>query len=116
MSLVRSAIPVFSVALLLLVLGVVVARRASPIADPVAPEEPATLDLEIVTVLWKDAIPAIFDPAFVDSSIADTWLRPDDQVIGVSINGDHRAYGTAFLSSREIVNDTVGGRPIMVTW
>ena len=36
--------------------------------------------------------------------------------MGVSINGEHRAYGTAFLSSREIVNDTVGGRPIAVTW
>ena len=38
------------------------------------------------------------------------------RVIGVSINGDHRAYSTAQLSSHEVVNDTVGGLPIVVTW
>ena len=76
----------------------------------------ASRDLRIVTLLPKDAIPAIFDPSFVTREEADRLLRPEDQVIGVSINGDHRAYGTAFLSSREVVNDTVGGRPIMVTW
>ena len=78
--------------------------------------EPVSREFRIVTLLPKDAIAAIFDPSFVDAAVADRWFRPDDQVLGVSINGEHRAYGTAFLSSREVVNDTVGGRPIMVTW
>ena len=73
-------------------------------------------DLRIITLLPKDGIPAIFDPSFVTADQANTWLNPLDQVIGVSVNGEHRAYGTAFLSNREVVNDTVGGRPIMVTW
>ena len=73
-------------------------------------------DLRIITLLPKDGIPAIFNPSFVTAEEADAWLNPLDQVIGVSVNGEHRAYGTAFLSNREIVNDTVGGRPIMVTW
>ena len=72
--------------------------------------------LEIITLLPKDAIPAIFDPEFVSAEDADRFLRDTDQVMGVVINGDARAYGTAFLSSREVVNDTVGGRPITVTW
>ena len=37
-------------------------------------------------------------------------------VIGVSIGGESVAYSVAYLSSREIVNDTVGGKPIVVTW
>ncbi len=47
---------------------------------------------------------------------ADTEYAPDELVLGVSINGDHRAYSTGLLSGHEIVNDTVGGRPIAVTW
>ena len=72
--------------------------------------------LEIITLLPKDGIPAIFDPEFVSADEAVGFLRDDDQVMGVVINGDARAYGTAFLSSREVVNDTVGGRAITVTW
>ena len=37
-------------------------------------------------------------------------------MIGVSIDGEHRAYGAAFLSGHEIVNDMLGGRAIAVTW
>ena len=49
-------------------------------------------------------------------SDGDTLLDPDDLVIGVEIDGDARAYGVAYLSNHEIVNDVVGGRPIAVTW
>lgn len=83
--------------------------------DPnAAPPEDVTL--EIITLLPKDGIPAIFDPEFVSAQEADGFLRDDDQVMGVVIDGDARAYGTAFLSNREVVNDTVGGRAITVTW
>jgi hypothetical protein len=37
-------------------------------------------------------------------------------VLGVSINGESRAYSIPFLSGREVVNDVVGGVPIAVTW
>jgi hypothetical protein len=77
---------------------------------------PPDVTFDIVTLLPKDGIPAIFDPEFVTAEEGSTFLRDDDQVMGVVIDGDARAYGTAFLSSREVVNDTVGGRPITVTW
>lgn len=70
---------------------------------------------DIQTVLPKDAIQAILDPSFEQAGEA-TWLADSDSVIGVSINGDARAYPVPILSSREIVNDTVGGVPIAVTW
>ncbi len=72
--------------------------------------------LEIITVLPQDAIPAILSPTFLSRFEADEQMSDDELVIGVSINGDHRAYSVPFLSSREIVNDVVGGKPVAVTW
>lgn len=71
---------------------------------------------EITSVLPKDAIPAVFDPDFLPADDADRQYRDTDLVIGVSIEGDHRAYHVPYLSGREIVNDVVGGKPIAVTW
>lgn len=85
----------------------------SPTQTP-APDPDA--GLEIVTLLPPDAIPAIDDPAIVPAAAADEQLRANDLVIGISIEGEHRAYGAAFLSGHEIVNDMLGGRAIAVTW
>lgn len=82
--------------------------------DPEGPAELANLD--IVTLLPRDGIPAIDNPQFYSATEADTEYAPDELVLGVSIDGDHRAYSTGLLSGHEIVNDTVGGRPIAVTW
>ncbi len=96
-------------------LGIAPTTSADAPADPEATPVP-DITLDIITLLPKDAIPAIFDPQFVSAAEAHSFLSPTDQVMGVVIDGDARAYGTAFLSSREVVNDTVGGRPITVTW
>ena len=73
-------------------------------------------DLEIVTLLPPDAIPAIDDPVFLSAVEADAVYDPDELVIGVVFDGDARAYSVPFLSGHEIVNDTVGGRKIAITW
>jgi hypothetical protein len=73
-------------------------------------------DLEIVTLLPRDAIPAIDDPQFLLSEEADEFYDPDELVLGVIFDGDARAYSVPFLSNHEIVNDTVGGVKIAVTW
>jgi hypothetical protein len=73
-------------------------------------------EVDIVTLLPRDAIPAIFSPQFMSADVADEWYDDDEPVIGVEINGDARAYSIPFLSNHEIVNDTVGGRKIAVTW
>ena len=73
-------------------------------------------DLKIVTLLPFDAIPAILEPEFTSAEEADSELEPQNLVLGLSINGDHRAYSIPTLSSHEIVNDTVGGKPVAVTW
>ncbi len=43
-------------------------------------------------------------------------MTPTELVLGLSIDGDHRAYPLNLLSRHEIVNDTVGGEPVAVTW
>lgn len=89
------------------------------IADPSprpAVDSGGTLDLKIVTVLGRDAIPAILEPVFANRAEAFAQMEPSERVIGVSIDGDHRAYPLNLLSRHEVVNDTVGGKPIAVTW
>jgi hypothetical protein len=75
---------------------------------------------EIVTLLPRDAIPAIWDPeplwATVEEAEQNGDISDAVSVIGVSIADEARAYPIPFLSAHEIVNDTVGGTAIAVTW
>ncbi len=95
---------------------------AEPSPHPTATGEPEEQDLKIVTLLPFDAIPAVLDPQFISAEEAEAKLAnhtddPDDAlVLGLSINGDSRAYYVPSLSAVEIVNDTVGGQPLAVTW
>ncbi len=77
-------------------------------ADPIRPEE-------ITTLLPRDGILAVDNPSFVSARAA-SFVPADAQVIGVTLNGEAHAYPIPFLSEHEIVNDTVGGRDIAVTW
>ena len=72
--------------------------------------------VKLVTVLSKDGIRAIKNPTFETVSQSIEEMRDNEQVIGVSINGDHRAYPINMLSFHEIVDDVVGGVPVAVTW
>lgn len=60
-------------------------------------------------------------PAFVDPprvAAADSDARPEELVLGIELGGETRAYPLNMLSGpiREILNDTLGGEPIAVTW
>ena len=63
----------------------------------------------------KDGIPSIDKPKF--AAIKDiTGMVDREPVITVAINGDVRAYPLRILTWHEIVNDTVGGKPVTVTY
>lgn len=94
----------------------VVVPDSPPVAVGSATPAAAGRTLEIVTLLPRDAIPAIDNPRFYSAAEADEEYSPDELVLGVSLGGESRAYSTALLNSHEIVNDTVGGRKIAVTW
>lgn len=64
----------------------------------------------------KDGIPAIDDPQFESIADADQWLVDDEPAQVVNINGEVKAYPLGILIWHEIVNDTVGGVPVVVTY
>ena len=63
----------------------------------------------------KDGIPAILEPKFIEAQNANV-LKPDDKVIGVHLGGQAKAYPINILNWHEVVNDTVNGVPIVVTF
>lgn len=64
----------------------------------------------------KDGIPAIDEPRFESIAAARAWLADQSPVIALEVDGDARAYPLAILIWHEIVNDTVGGAPLVVTF
>ena len=64
--------------------------------------------------LAPDAIPPIYNPVLVPAS--DAPLDDDNLVLGVDIGGESHAYPVGTLNGREMVNDEVGGVPILVSW
>jgi len=63
----------------------------------------------------RDGIPPIDNPQFQPVS-AQKSLSAKDPVVSIEINGDARAYPLRILIWHEIVNDTVGGKPVAVTY
>ncbi|PWQ96204.1 DUF3179 domain-containing protein [Leucothrix arctica] len=63
----------------------------------------------------RDGIPSIDKPVFVSASQA-KFMQPKDRVIGITVNGESRAYPINILNWHEIVNDTIQGRPVSVTY
>jgi hypothetical protein len=63
-----------------------------------------------------DGIPPIDDPQFESVDEADGWLDGQDPVLLVEHAGEVRAYPLGILTFHEIVNDEVGGDPLLVTY
>jgi hypothetical protein len=63
----------------------------------------------------RDGIPALTSPKYLAAERTD-YMRPDEQVLGVFLNGVARAYPTRILSWHEVVNDAFGGEPVLVSW
>ena len=63
----------------------------------------------------KDGIPALGRPRFLRAGGA-TYLRPQEPVIALTLAGHARAYPLQILVWHEIVNDTVAGVPVAVTF
>jgi hypothetical protein len=64
----------------------------------------------------KDGIPSIDKPVFTEQRSAQKWLRSKEPVISLVINYQSRAYPLQILIWHEIVNDTVAGIPVVVTF
>ena len=64
----------------------------------------------------KDGIPSIDKPSFVSFSNADKWLKDNEPIVAVEINGNAKAYPIQIIIWHEIVNDEIKGTPLTVTF
>lgn len=78
----------------------------------------------LVAATTPDALPALDEPGTLGAAEAKAFRLPErgkllvdpDRVVGVVVNGEARAYPLRLLAWHEVVNDVVGGAPIVVTW
>jgi hypothetical protein len=64
----------------------------------------------------RDGIPPVDKPRPTSQGRADKWLADREPVLAVAVGDEARAYPLQILVWHEIVNDTLGGRPIAVTY
>lgn len=78
--------------------------------------EPASIAKEeiLAGLPRRDAIPALDHPTTLPAGEAD-W-SDDETVLGVVVAGKARAYPVAILNWHELVNDTLAGEPILVSF
>lgn len=62
-----------------------------------------------------DGIPSLDNPRLIEAGKAD-YLKPDDLVFGVEINGDVRAYPLRIMGWHEMFNDVIGGVPVALAY
>ena len=88
-------------------------------ADPAVAIEP---DLPVATVRGLSGAPSggrgfvpLDNPSFLDAHEAG-YLADEELVLGVEWAGEFRAYPVRMLRFHHIVNDTVDGEPLLVTY
>ena len=93
-------------------LGVTINPGAGGTAAPAPLVDPARI---IPGGPPPDGIPPLDHPRFQPAgSVA--WLAPAEPVAAVQVGGQAKAYPLQILAWHEIVNDTVGGVPVSVTY
>jgi hypothetical protein len=70
---------------------------------------------QIHTLLPRDAIPALTDPALEKAEGAG-WLPDDARVIRIAVGADVLGVPLRILDWHEVVNATVGGEPVAATY
>ncbi|MEM6441952.1 MAG: DUF3179 domain-containing (seleno)protein, partial [Pseudomonadota bacterium] len=77
------------------------------------------MDIRFEEVAWggvrRDGIPSLDFPAHVPAAEAG-YLRDDDLVFGVEINGDVRAYPLRIMGWHEMFNEVIGGVPVALAY
>src|SRR5882672_5158496 len=106
-----------------------ISRATATLLPEEAPPYSATIDYttdfskhsvpyrDIISIgIPKDGIPAISNPRFIGVPEASRWLVDNEPVIFVEVGDDERAYPVQILTWHEVVNDTVGGVPVLITF
>ncbi|WP_299749423.1 DUF3179 domain-containing protein [uncultured Tateyamaria sp.] len=81
--------------------------------------QPDQMRIRLEEIAWggvvKDGIPSLDNPELIAAGDAD-YLRGDDLVFGVSINGDVRAYPLRIMGWHEMFNEVIGGVPVALAY
>jgi len=76
-------------------------------------------EIRLEEITWggviKDGIPALTNPSLISASAA-SYLKADDLVFGVAINGDVRAYPLRIMDWHEMFNEVIGGVPVSLAY
>ena len=79
----------------------------------------AGLRIRLEEITWGgvavDGIPSLDNPKLTAADAAD-YLRDDDLVFGVEINGDARAYPLRIMGWHEMFNEVIGGVPVALAY
>ena len=83
------------------------------------PDDGVAHAIRLEEIAWGgvrvDGIPSLDDPAVVPAYRA-RYLEADEQVFGVSLNGEARAYPLRIMNWHEMTNDVLGGRPFALAY
>lgn len=63
----------------------------------------------------KDGIPALTDPKFI-AAYEVKYLESQERILGIFLNGEAKAYPLKIVNWHEILNDIVGGKPVVITY
>lgn len=81
--------------------------------------QPDAMHIRLEEIAWggvrKDGIPSLDNPDLIPAADAD-YMRGDDLIFGVSINGDVRAYPLRIMGWHEMFNDVIGGVPVALAY
>ena len=124
--------PILLAALCILALTAVTTRAAEP--QPEQPRNPFDHDILVESFGYgpetpslvafddlyqgcpaRDCIPSIDDPNYMAGAKAD-FLGDDELILGLEIGGEPVAFPVRILDHHEIVNDTIAGQPVAITW
>jgi len=113
-----------TLAIVIVLIGIVAvalhsARRGSAVAKTTATntaKHSIPLDQILDGGPGKDGIPALTNPAFTTVALADRSIADTVDGILVSVGGETKFYPYNIIVWHEIVNDVVGGKPLVVTF
>ncbi|WP_372728146.1 DUF3179 domain-containing protein [Nocardioides sp.] len=83
--------------------------------NPAFPEPLIDVDQVLDGGPPPDGIPPIDEPRFDRAADVD-WLADNEPVMSLTVGAETRAYPLQVMTWHEIVNDTVGGTPVAVTY
>ena len=91
------------------------ATQPETLTPPAAASAPGTNDDISASYQRRGQFVPLDNPEFIAADEA-TFLDADDLVLGLTVAGESRAYPIRMMTYHHIANDTIAGRPILITF